>query len=43
MRYDRLLADLAEMNGELARRLLETEEALARLRDELDRGRGEPP
>jgi hypothetical protein len=43
MRYDRLLADLAEMNGELARRLLEAEEELARLRDELDRGRGEPP
>jgi hypothetical protein len=39
MRYDRLLADLAEMNGELARRLLETEEDLARLREDLD-GRG---
>jgi hypothetical protein len=41
MRYDRLLADLAEMNGELARRLLETEEELARLREDLDR-RGGP-
>ena len=32
MRYDRLLAELAEMNGELARRLVATEEELARLR-----------
>lgn len=40
MRYDRLLADLAEMNGELARRLLETEEELARLREDLDRRGG---
>lgn len=40
MRYDRLLADLAEMNGELAGRLLETEEELARLREELDRRGG---
>jgi hypothetical protein len=39
MRYDRLLADLAEMNGELAQRLRETEEEVARLRDELG-GRG---
>lgn len=41
MRYDRLLADLAEMNGELARRLLEMEEELSRLREELDRPGGE--
>ena len=40
MRYDRLLADLSEMNGELARRLLETEEELARLREDLDRRGG---
>jgi hypothetical protein len=40
MRYDRLLADLAEMNGELARRFLETEEELARLREDLDRRGG---
>ena len=40
MRYDRLLADLAEMNSELARRLLETEEELARLREDLDRRGG---
>jgi hypothetical protein len=39
MRYDRLLADLAEMNGELAQRLRETEEEVARLRQELE-GRG---
>jgi hypothetical protein len=39
MRYDRLLGDLAEMNGELAQRLLETEEEVARLREELE-GRG---
>ena len=39
MRYDRLLAELAALNGELAHRLQETEEELARLRDEL-RGRG---
>ena len=37
MRYDRLLADLAEMNGELARRLLKTEEEVSRLREELER------
>jgi hypothetical protein len=41
MRYDRLLGDLAEMNGDLARRLLDTEEELARLREELDRRDGE--
>jgi hypothetical protein len=39
MRYDRLLAELAALNGELAHRLQETEEELARVRDEL-RGRG---
>jgi hypothetical protein len=36
MRYDRLLAELSEMNGELARRLVATEEELARLRRELE-------
>lgn len=36
MRYDRLLADLAEMNAQLARRLFETEEELARLREDLE-------
>lgn len=41
MRYDRLLGDLAEMNGDLARRLLETEEEVTRLREELDRRLGE--
>ena len=40
MRYDRLLAELAALNGELAHRLQETEEELARVRDEL-RGRGD--
>jgi hypothetical protein len=40
MRYDRLLAEVAEMNGELARRLRETEEEIARLREELDRRGG---
>jgi hypothetical protein len=39
MRYDRLIADLAEMNGELAQRLRETEGEVARLREELE-GRG---
>ena len=39
MRYDRLLAELAALNGELAHRLQEAEEELARVRDEL-RGRG---
>ena len=43
MRYDRLLADLAEMNAELARRLLETEEEVARLRRELNPRDGERP
>lgn len=36
MRYDRLLAELAEMNGELARRLVATEEELSRLRRRVD-------
>ena len=36
MRYDRLISDLAEMNAELARRLLKAEEELARLRDDLE-------
>jgi hypothetical protein len=41
MRYDRLLAELTEMNAELARRLLATEEELARLHRDLDaRGGG---
>ena len=40
MRYDRLLADLAEMNAQLARRLFETEEELARLREDLERREG---
>jgi hypothetical protein len=43
MRYDRLLADLAEMSGELAQRLNETEEEIARLREELERRGGERP
>jgi hypothetical protein len=43
MRYDRLLADLAEMNAELARRLLETDEEVARLRRELHQRDGERP
>jgi hypothetical protein len=43
MRYDRLLAELAEMDGELARRLVAMEEELARLRRELgDRDGGQP-
>jgi len=40
MRYDRLLGELAEMNGELAKRLHETEEEVERLRRELE-GRSE--
>lgn len=36
MRYDRLLAELAEMNCELARRVVAMEEELARLRRELE-------
>jgi len=43
MRYDRLLADLAEMNLELAHRLHETEEEVARLREELGHRGGDPP
>jgi hypothetical protein len=43
MRYDRLLAELAEMNGELAERLHETEEEVARLREQLERRGGERP
>jgi hypothetical protein len=39
MRYDRLLAELAELNGELAKRLHETQEEVERLRSELG-GRG---
>jgi hypothetical protein len=42
MRYDRLLAELAELNGELAARLHETEEEVARLRDERADGGGGP-
>ena len=41
MRYDRLLAELAEMNGELARRLVAMEEELARLRRQLEDRDGE--
>ena len=37
MRYDRLLAELAELNRELAARLQETEEEVDRLRVELER------
>lgn len=40
MRYDRLLADLAEMNAQLARRVFDTEEELARLREDLERRDG---
>jgi len=36
MRYDRLLADLAEMNAQLARRVFEAEEELARLREDVE-------
>jgi hypothetical protein len=43
MRYDRLLAELAELNGELAARLASTEEEVARLREELARRREEEP
>ena len=43
MRYDRLLSELAEMNGELARRLLATEEEVSRLRHELDDREGDRP
>jgi hypothetical protein len=43
MRYDRLLAELAELNGELAAQLASTEEEVARLREELTRRRDEEP
>jgi hypothetical protein len=43
MRYDRLLAELAEMNGELARRFVAMEEEIARLRRELEDRDGEKP
>jgi hypothetical protein len=43
MRYDRLLAELAELNGELAERLRETEEEVARLRHELGSRGDEAP
>jgi hypothetical protein len=43
MRYDRLLAELAELNGELAAQLTSTEEEVARLREELARRREEEP
>ena len=43
MRYDRLLAELAELNGELAARLAATEEEVARLREELAGRRDEEP
>jgi len=43
MRYDRLLADLAEMNAELAQRLRETQEEVARLREEIEGRRGDRP
>ncbi|MGH7541685.1 MAG: hypothetical protein ACRELC_11860 [Gemmatimonadota bacterium] len=38
-RYDRLLADLAELNAGLAERLLAAEDEIARLRAELDEHR----
>ena len=43
MRYDRLLAELADLNGELAARLASTEREVARIREELRRGRDEGP
>ena len=43
MRYDRLLAELAELNVELAARLASTEEEVARLREELAGRRDEEP
>jgi hypothetical protein len=43
MRYDRLLAELAELTGELAERLRETEEEVSRLRRELDDRGDEAP
>ena len=43
MRYDRLLAELAELNGELAAQLASTEEEVTRLREELARRSDEEP
>ena len=43
VRYDRLLTELAEMNGELARRLVATEEEIARLRGEFEDRGGDLP
>ena len=43
MRYDRLLAELAEMNCELARRLVAMEEELARLHREVEDREGDRP
>lgn len=43
MRYDRLIADLAEMNGELAQRLRETQEEVTRLREQLEGREGGHP
>ena len=43
MRYDRLLADLAELTAELAERLQASEEEVARLREELGRADGDAP
>jgi hypothetical protein len=42
-RYDRLIAELAEMNSELAERLRETEAEVARLREELEVLGGDRP
>lgn len=43
MRYDRLLADLAELNTSLAERVIATEDELARLRAELREARRDEP
>jgi hypothetical protein len=40
MRYDRLLADLAELTADLAARLHDQEEEIARLRAEVERREG---
>jgi hypothetical protein len=42
MRYDRLLADLAEMNAELAHRVAEVQEEIAQIRGDRDDGAGAP-
>jgi hypothetical protein len=42
-RYDRLLADLAELNASLAERLLASEDEIARLRAEVDELRRDRP